>query len=79
MPMRIPPSLFSACSARRKRYSPRKPGGRLPTLRCRYVPRMRNAESVKLGCSFRIPNSTFHIPHSEFHCRGGTLDALMFG
>jgi hypothetical protein len=25
--------LFSACSARRKRYSPRKPGGRLPTLR----------------------------------------------
>ncbi|MDR1924923.1 MAG: hypothetical protein LBQ66_11170 [Planctomycetaceae bacterium] len=26
--------LFSACFARRKRYSPKKPSGRLPTLRC---------------------------------------------
>ncbi|MDR1924854.1 MAG: hypothetical protein LBQ66_10815 [Planctomycetaceae bacterium] len=32
-PTRFGDPLFSACSARRKRYSPRKPGGRLPTLR----------------------------------------------
>ncbi|MDR1923034.1 MAG: hypothetical protein LBQ66_01570 [Planctomycetaceae bacterium] len=33
LPIRVPPPLFSSCFARRKRYSPKKPSGRLSTLR----------------------------------------------